>query len=169
MLALGRQEGQNHRYTYLRSLYYDKFEQRAEVVQGNGVTTAYTYNAQNRRLDALTAMRQVAGARVGADFMSDVENASKNSGKLVIVGMRGDKNLANDSRLLAHTIGSQFGDRSYEAIVGAIQGKYGSLEKFYEKFPNVSVQPAAGAHGGGGNRPSTQEAITRGVEEIDKR
>ena len=32
-------------------LYYDKFEQRAQVVQGNGVTTSYTYDAQNRRLN----------------------------------------------------------------------------------------------------------------------
>jgi hypothetical protein len=42
--------GQNHRYRYLQNLYYDKFEQRAFVEQGNGVKTSYTYNAQNRRL-----------------------------------------------------------------------------------------------------------------------
>jgi len=50
--------GQNHRYQYLQSLLYDKFEQRAFVEQGNGVKTAYAYNAQTRRLAALTALRQ---------------------------------------------------------------------------------------------------------------
>ena len=34
--------GQNHRYRYLQNLYYDKFEQRAFVEQGNGVKTSYT-------------------------------------------------------------------------------------------------------------------------------
>ena len=29
--------GQNHRYVYLQSLLYDKFEQRSVVTQGNGV------------------------------------------------------------------------------------------------------------------------------------
>jgi len=50
--------GQNHRYQYLQSLLYDKFEQRAQVTQGNGVKTSYTYDAQNRRLNNLTAVRQ---------------------------------------------------------------------------------------------------------------
>ena len=50
--------GQNHRYNYLQKLHYDKFEQRIFVEQGNGVKTAYTYNAQTRRLSNLTAMRQ---------------------------------------------------------------------------------------------------------------
>ncbi|MGH9893456.1 MAG: RHS repeat domain-containing protein, partial [bacterium] len=50
--------GQNHRYRYLHKLFYDKFEQRAFMEQGNGVKTAYTYNAQTRRLSALTATRQ---------------------------------------------------------------------------------------------------------------
>jgi RHS repeat-associated protein len=51
-------QGQNHRYTYLQDLLYDKFEQRAVVTQGNGVKTAYTYDAQNRRLNNLNAVRQ---------------------------------------------------------------------------------------------------------------
>jgi RHS repeat-associated protein len=51
-------QGQNHRYNYLQSLLYDKFEQRAFMEQGNGVKTAYSYNAQTRRLSSLSAMRQ---------------------------------------------------------------------------------------------------------------
>src|SRR5581483_2361892 len=51
-------QGQNHTYTYLRELLYDKFEQRAQVTQGNGVTTVYTYNAQTQRLSNLNAVRQ---------------------------------------------------------------------------------------------------------------
>src|SRR4029077_13023814 len=50
--------GQNHRYHYLQKLFYDKFEQRAQVEQGNGVKTAYSYNAQTRRLSNLNAVRQ---------------------------------------------------------------------------------------------------------------
>jgi len=46
--------GQNHRYEYLHNLFYDKFEQRVFVVQGNGVKTAYSYDASTRRLAALT-------------------------------------------------------------------------------------------------------------------
>jgi RHS repeat-associated protein len=51
-------QGQNHSYTYLQSLLYDKFEQRSLVTQGNGVKTAYSYDAANRRLNNLTAVRQ---------------------------------------------------------------------------------------------------------------
>jgi len=50
--------GQNHRYQYLQSLFYDKFEQRSVVTQGNGVKTAYTYDANTRRLSNLNAVRQ---------------------------------------------------------------------------------------------------------------
>src|SRR5437016_8187293 len=50
--------GQNHRYQYLQSLLYDKFEQRSVVTQGNGVKTAYTYDANTRRLSNLNAVRQ---------------------------------------------------------------------------------------------------------------
>jgi RHS repeat-associated protein len=51
-------QGQNHRYVYLDSLLYDKFEQRALMRQGNGVTTVYTFDAQTRRLSNLNAVRQ---------------------------------------------------------------------------------------------------------------
>jgi RHS repeat-associated protein len=57
----GSANGQKYTYRYLQNLYYDKFEQRAFVEQGNGVKTAYTYNAQNRRLAALTAGSQGLG------------------------------------------------------------------------------------------------------------
>ena len=33
-------QGQNHRYVYLNSLLYDKFEQRSQMTAGNGVKTA---------------------------------------------------------------------------------------------------------------------------------
>ena len=50
--------GQNHRYQYLQNLFYDKFEQRAQVTQGNGVKTVYSYDANTRRLNNLNAVRQ---------------------------------------------------------------------------------------------------------------
>jgi len=50
--------GQNHRYQYLQSLLYDKFEQRVQVTQGNGVETVYSYDANTRRLNNLNAVRQ---------------------------------------------------------------------------------------------------------------
>src|SRR5947207_12922197 len=50
--------GQNHRYQYLQSLFYDKFEQRSVVTQGNGVKTVYSYDAATRRLSNLNAVRQ---------------------------------------------------------------------------------------------------------------
>src|SRR6266702_6873534 len=50
--------GQNHRYVYLQSLLYDKFEQRVQVTQGNGVKTVYSYDANTRRLNNLNAVRQ---------------------------------------------------------------------------------------------------------------
>src|SRR5439155_13772693 len=50
--------GQNHRYQYLQNLFYDKFEQRVQVTQGNGVKTVYTYDANTRRLSNLNAVRQ---------------------------------------------------------------------------------------------------------------
>src|SRR6266496_42318 len=43
--------------SYLRSLLYDKFEQRVFVEQGNGVKTAYSYDAKTRRLNSLTAQK----------------------------------------------------------------------------------------------------------------
>ena len=50
--------GQNHRYQYLQNLLYDKFEQRVQVTQGNGVKTVYSYDANTRRLNNLNAVRQ---------------------------------------------------------------------------------------------------------------
>lgn len=44
----GTRGGNN--YTYVRRLEYDKFDQRAYIVYGNNVHTAYTYDALNRRL-----------------------------------------------------------------------------------------------------------------------
>jgi len=44
-----------YRYPYLHGLYYDKFEQRVLMEQGNGVKTAYAYDAKTRRLNNLTA------------------------------------------------------------------------------------------------------------------
>src|SRR5712692_3652161 len=49
--------GQNHRYRYLLGLFYDKFEQRVFVEQGNNVKTAYSYDARTRRLATLTAQK----------------------------------------------------------------------------------------------------------------
>lgn len=44
-----------YRYDYLKRLNYDKFEQRVMLEAGNNVKTAYTYNAQTRRLSTLTS------------------------------------------------------------------------------------------------------------------
>ena len=41
--------------SYLSYLGYDKFEQRVQLVSGNGVVTDYTYRAADRRLTRLTA------------------------------------------------------------------------------------------------------------------
>jgi RHS repeat-associated protein len=50
-------EKNGFRYNYLKNLSYDKFEQRVQLVQGNGIVTTYTYDAQTRRLHNLTAGR----------------------------------------------------------------------------------------------------------------
>ena len=42
-------------YPYLKRLDYDKFDQRVYLVSGNNIETSYTFNLQNRRLDALQA------------------------------------------------------------------------------------------------------------------
>jgi len=57
----GSATGPKYQYRYLQNLYYDKFEQRAFVEQGNGVKTSYTYNAQTRRLAGLAAGSQGQG------------------------------------------------------------------------------------------------------------
>jgi hypothetical protein len=82
--------------------------------------------------------------------------------------MKGDVNLANDSGVPSF-IGNQFGDRSYEGLVKLIDAKYGSVEQFNKQFPNVSIQPAEGAHGGAGNRKSTLDAIEKGFKELSNR
>jgi RHS repeat-associated protein len=42
-------------YNYVSRMEYDKFEQRAFVQDGNGITTQYTYRPDNRRLSNLQA------------------------------------------------------------------------------------------------------------------
>jgi RHS repeat-associated protein len=59
----GSATGPKYTYRYLQNLYYDKFEQRAFVEQGNGVKTSYTYDAQNRRLNNLIATSQQGNTR----------------------------------------------------------------------------------------------------------
>jgi len=44
-----------HLYTYLKQLSYDRFQQRVLLEAGNSVKTAYTYDANTRRLNTLTA------------------------------------------------------------------------------------------------------------------
>jgi RHS repeat-associated protein len=66
----GSASGPKYTYRYLQNLYYDKFEQRAFVEQGNGVKTSYTYDAQNRRLNNLTAVSQQGNTRFQNLFYS---------------------------------------------------------------------------------------------------
>src|SRR6185503_11037109 len=56
-LTATKGEKNGFRYDYLKRLNYDEFEQRVLLEQGNGIKTAYTYNAKTRRLDTLTAGR----------------------------------------------------------------------------------------------------------------
>ena len=51
--AQGIKQGQT--FSYLTRLDYDKFEQRAFMSYGNGISTRYAYNPQNRRLANLEA------------------------------------------------------------------------------------------------------------------
>ncbi len=46
---------------YLKSLWYDKFEQRTRLVLGNDVVTEYAYRMDNRRLQNLSSQGSVAG------------------------------------------------------------------------------------------------------------
>ncbi|HEX7126005.1 MAG TPA: hypothetical protein VF406_09530 [Thermodesulfobacteriota bacterium] len=74
---------------------------------------------------------------------------------VVIVALRGD------------TFG---GDRSYESLVFTLRGAFRSMDKFYEYYPNVQIEPSDASHyTGGGNHRSTQEAIRRGVETVSER
>lgn len=45
----------------------------------------------------------------------------------------------------------------------------GSMEAFSEAHPNVSIQPADGAHMGGGARASTLDAAERGIRVLNAR
>ncbi|OOS02734.1 hypothetical protein SAMN02745664_1421, partial [Moraxella cuniculi DSM 21768] len=116
-------------------------------------------------------LRVIAGARVntsdGVDFVERLEINSGNSKRVIVVGIVGDINLANDG--VPSVIGAPFGDRSYEAIVRAINRRHGSLNNFYAKFPNVIIQPSFGAHGGGGNSQEMQKAIIEGYKRLNAR
>ena len=116
-------------------------------------------------------LRVISGARVdyeGEDFVSLLEKAARTSDKVVVVALRGDKDMANDS-LIPEWLGKKFGDRSYKSTVSAITDRYGSMEAFYKKHSNVTIQAADGAHSGGGNRASTIDAVTRGFKELEGR
>jgi hypothetical protein len=114
-------------------------------------------------------LRVVVGARVdNINLVEKIKAAAETSERMVIVGLRGDVNMRNDPKVPGD-LGKAFGDRSYETIVNKIESQFGSLDKFYEKYPNVVVEAAEGAHGGGGNRQSTLDAVTRGVEELSAR
>jgi RHS repeat-associated protein len=80
-------------YPYLTSLQYDKFDQRTLQVTGNGVTTQYTYNADNRRLASLQSTQsdgqQFQNMNYGYDSVGNitsVANNVSNSGPLNIGG-----------------------------------------------------------------------------------
>ena len=134
---------------------------------GGGEPTSRTCSVPATKLEKWD-LRVVAGARVDEQFLDRLERAATSSKMMVVVGIRGDVDLAND-QMWMKPVGPAFGDRSYEGIVRAIEHRYGSMEKFQEKFSNVSVQAAEGEHSGGGNRQSTLDAITRGVTEIRAR
>ncbi|MCX5389192.1 SpvB/TcaC N-terminal domain-containing protein [Streptomyces sp. NBC_00094] len=51
--AVGTKNGFD--YTYVRSLTYDKFGDRAALELGNGTRTAFTYGAEDRRMATLTS------------------------------------------------------------------------------------------------------------------
>lgn len=110
-------------------------------------------------------LRVVAGAKIVTNFVELVERAAATSDMMILVGIRGDTNLKNDAGVPGF-VGNRFGDRSYEGMVSAIESRYGSLEGFYTAFPNVSIQAAEGAHGGGGNRESTLDAVSKGFQEL---
>jgi RHS repeat-associated protein len=83
----------DYTYPYLTSLQYDKFDQRALQVTGNGVTTRYSYNADNRRLATLQATQsdgqQFQNVNYGYDSLGNVTSVANNvpnSGPLTIGG-----------------------------------------------------------------------------------
>jgi RHS repeat-associated protein len=98
-------------------------------------------------------LRVVAGAKVTPDMLDKIVKAAETSEAVIVVNLKGDKSIFT-------------GERSYEKLNSLIKEKYGTLQKFYQKFPNVSIQPAEGAHIGGGNRESTLKAVEKGYREI---
>jgi hypothetical protein len=55
------------------------------------------------------------------DLVTALERAGENSEMVVIVGIRGDKRMANDGVL--SVFGGSFGDRSYAGMRSAIEKK----------------------------------------------
>ncbi|SUD90801.1 hypothetical protein [Psychrobacter phenylpyruvicus] len=107
--------------------------------------------------------RVVAGARVdydNKDFVEQLNLASHNSKRVIVIAIRGDKDLGNDGAL--RVAGKAFGDRSYEGAIQAIRNDYDTMENYYKFHPNVVIVPSTGPHGGGGNAPQLQEAIEIG-------
>ncbi|GEL69681.1 RHS repeat-associated core domain-containing protein [Myxococcus virescens] len=94
----------------------------------------------------------VYGARVDR-IMDKLEAAAKNSEHLVIVNLIGDKYP------LAAGGNNNFGDRRAESLADQIIQKYGSLEEFSKKFPNVTLGSAVGSHHGAGDRGSSVSSV----------
>lgn len=111
-------------------------------------------------------LRIVLGARVDdADFVGLIEKAAANSEAVIILGIIGDNEMANDQGL--EWLGGFFGDRSHEGIVASIEAVYGTMEAFYDAHPNVVVEAAPRTpHGGGGEAPSTIDAVEVGLGEL---
>jgi len=63
-------------YTYVSRLEYDKFDAKAFIDYGNGVTTSYTYNPLNRRLATLQS------APAGGSDFQDISYTYDNVGNL---------------------------------------------------------------------------------------
>ncbi len=113
-------------------------------------------------------LRVIAGARVGNNFVSALERAARTSDRVIVAAIRGDAYMANDGA--ASVFGGAFGDRSYEAVVRAIEADYGSLERFYESHRNVVIEEIQfRPHGGGGNSWEMQRAVQRGYRALDIR
>ncbi|MCP3143031.1 RHS repeat-associated core domain-containing protein [Pyxidicoccus xibeiensis] len=98
----------------------------------------------------------ILGARVDR-LIANIEAASANTEHLVIISLWDDKYFWEDTVEL-------FGDRRMETLETGIIAKYGSMEAFSAKFPNVTIGSAEGGHMGAGNRDKSQTAVTKGVE-----
>ena len=122
-------------------------------------------------------LRVIAGARIdNVDFVNKLIQASQNSKKVIVINIVGDRNLSNDIRIanndiypITSSFGSQFGDRSYLALEQAINSQFGSIKNFETKYPNISIQPSFGPHGGGGNAVDTQNALIKGFTQLSNR